>query len=1031
MLKFFYKNDGAITVFLAMILVPIITISSLFVDASRISMADSVLDSAADLTLESVLANYDAELNDFYGLLASAQDVDDFYDKANGFLVDQMTSNGLTATEANTIIQQIYSSLAGDEQADLLQLALEENSGNVVSAVDNANLANATMIKKSISDFMKYRAPINLTADIVNKFKKVGKASEDNKKNTELVDKKEEFYESQSELLKKAFEIFELREEYTDLFTADSNDITAYLDNMKLALPSYKEKYKKIHNQLFMDVYNAEDTDAFSLKTILKYEDITDEKDTPFDADNKATYWDITGLEYDLELAMETYNSTKSWLGQISFVEWSNKCYDLQYWVQNLDAMYSKYSENLFDELAEDANKVVKYIVKLENALDNTDVVLSDATQKEIDDTLKEAKDEYDKVWHKDASFVYYRIGEKIQACSSVSKVLTSKGNIDSVTSFISEELGGFDKCLEDAKKKADKIAKECGTLISLAKDYEEKLGAWEQKANETDTDLGKRDVQEINDNSKDNEELIKAVSENKVQEMKTRYENISTFLDGVLKDIDKFKYGKDELADIESSKDMKKAVTFEDREISMYTSTLEHNSELAFDKNYSEPNPLAINTLNENNNPDIKSKPTNFDKWLTAKFGKLTDEERKNVGKNKNKYKKLRTQGEDEANKEQKGNSTSGEDLTKKMNADERPSNGAGKGDDPNGSGDSPLDKANSLLEQFVTSFTFKNNMERLYGLDYIMSMFSYDTYEYEGMYKSVYETVSGKSHLTYAGTKPTTAAEAIKFHESMKKQWDEKKSDIKFTYGKTLTNKVIDATYNRMYGGEVEYILYGGSISSNKAKAYGSIYLIRYAMNCAPMFMKYWNEEVVTAPARAISLATSGIVPEMLVRIVIILALNAFESSLDLSLIKQGLPVPFVKTTENLYLDLDGDIIDEGKCKMDPPTGTAKVPEEGEDLFAFYYSDYLSFFLFTKMLGNQESSIYLRIADVIQFNMRDLVGEQKYLLKDAVTYFQLNATAEIPPLMMKLPINNTEEKWEDKMDDKYKIKVAEVRGY
>ena len=57
MIRLFYKNNGAISVFLVLILVPIITVSSVFVDASRLRMAESVAVSAADLTLENVLSN--------------------------------------------------------------------------------------------------------------------------------------------------------------------------------------------------------------------------------------------------------------------------------------------------------------------------------------------------------------------------------------------------------------------------------------------------------------------------------------------------------------------------------------------------------------------------------------------------------------------------------------------------------------------------------------------------------------------------------------------------------------------------------------------------------------------------------------------------------------------------------------------------------------------------------------------------------------------------------------------------------------
>ena len=65
MMRIFRKKDGAVTVFLTIILVPIIVISCLFVDASRIRLAQSVVSSAGDLTLNTVLTQYDPILNDY------------------------------------------------------------------------------------------------------------------------------------------------------------------------------------------------------------------------------------------------------------------------------------------------------------------------------------------------------------------------------------------------------------------------------------------------------------------------------------------------------------------------------------------------------------------------------------------------------------------------------------------------------------------------------------------------------------------------------------------------------------------------------------------------------------------------------------------------------------------------------------------------------------------------------------------------------------------------------------------------------
>mgnify|MGYP000048917430 CR=1 FL=1 len=69
MLQIFRKKDGAVSVFLTIILVPMIVVSCLFVDACRAKLAEPVVSSAGDLTLNTALTQYDATLNDYYGLI--------------------------------------------------------------------------------------------------------------------------------------------------------------------------------------------------------------------------------------------------------------------------------------------------------------------------------------------------------------------------------------------------------------------------------------------------------------------------------------------------------------------------------------------------------------------------------------------------------------------------------------------------------------------------------------------------------------------------------------------------------------------------------------------------------------------------------------------------------------------------------------------------------------------------------------------------------------------------------------------------
>ena len=87
-MNFFIKTKGSVSIFLIIILVPMIAITTIFIDASRIKLAQGLADSAADLTINTVLTQYDTDLSDYYGLMASCQSMDDFYTVAEGYFRD-------------------------------------------------------------------------------------------------------------------------------------------------------------------------------------------------------------------------------------------------------------------------------------------------------------------------------------------------------------------------------------------------------------------------------------------------------------------------------------------------------------------------------------------------------------------------------------------------------------------------------------------------------------------------------------------------------------------------------------------------------------------------------------------------------------------------------------------------------------------------------------------------------------------------------------------------------------------------------
>lgn len=155
----------------------------------------------------------------------------------------------------------------------------------------------------------------------------------------------------------------------------------------------------------------------------------------------------------------------------------------------------------------------------------------------------------------------------------------------------------------------------------------------------------------------------------------------------------------------------------------------------------------------------------------------------------------------------------------------------------------------------------------DKLYVSDYVLSMFSYDTIEKET------EKKSGKD------------AEV-----------------------QTLTLTPMNTTNNYAYGKEVEYIIYGGSNSSNLTKAYGSIYGIRFGFNVIYAFMDSSIRDTAFAIATPISAATLGVIPAPLIQAAIIIGIACCESALDLQDLKNGESVPLFKNKKTWKCSVNG---------------------------------------------------------------------------------------------------------------------------
>lgn len=101
MYDFMLENKGAISIFLVIVLVPMLVCSSIFVDMSRINLAKAVAESSGELTLNTALTNYDAVLKDMYGLFATSQDTDELFENLENYYRQCIEAAGVAEADAD------------------------------------------------------------------------------------------------------------------------------------------------------------------------------------------------------------------------------------------------------------------------------------------------------------------------------------------------------------------------------------------------------------------------------------------------------------------------------------------------------------------------------------------------------------------------------------------------------------------------------------------------------------------------------------------------------------------------------------------------------------------------------------------------------------------------------------------------------------------------------------------------------------------------------------------------------------------
>lgn len=949
-MRFFQKTKGAISIFLVIILVPMMTVSSLFVDASKVNLARTMAEAAGDLTLNTALTNYDTKLKELYGLLATAQDTSDLFGKLEEYYRTCITSSGVSDEDAETYVEQIMAQLGlvaeGSETADILNMELVDFSAQKYT---DADLANATILKKQIVDFMKYRAPINTGLSFVSSLKSFSTLS----KQSELVEKKQEYYEAQQTVFE------DLKTAWSYIAAYNNSPVvtdSTYLTGIKPTLDGYMDDYQDYGKRTIMSLYKKYDKVVtyqyyLSLGQIKEYKyDIKEGK-----TDVEAIVWTITYdttpyYSYLSSYYSNPYNfnnkrfptSTDVKNAIIGFINAKNTAeiqfappyesshYSIQFIAQKKLEIEKYTSAEINFFIAYQKLKNVELwldgynLVEVKDADDNVITKASILSEQlKIGSTTKTLSQ-----WLNDlnADSVYerhmYDLDQNADIYTNCSVnamneyysqyAITDTMDISTAVTNIHDKASGYVKTLDSAITYLTNAITYLGNAkTKLSGSVATAKTNWNNVANDSaisDTSLAKQDKAEI-------DQLDTYLNETNIQKLITRLENVKTDLSNVRDQVKAYKFADKFIGDIEGYSGASGLETVVGNKWSDLHSLSINKAEVSNTATTRAASAWSAGNIKtdwikqSSHQPDLLQDKVSMYTYLSSHFAGTTpatdsastDTQQEDTTNGKNLYNNIKNTSESTANgaadgtdggqagsETSKGNNITSDAFT---NLPSKISSVQGGSDTPSGSVNTKIDGNENEKGAAGKS---ANALNGLFSKDFLSAIAGMA----EDLRDKLYVTDYIMSMFSY---------------DTIENEYNVKNGKAKGTAIEpgtilTLTKNDISETNNYAYGAEVEYILYGGSNASNLTKAYGTIYGIRFGFNLVYAFATSEIRDSALAIATPISAATLGIIPVPLIQAVIIIGIACCESAIDLCDLRDGQQVPLYKSSETWHCSITG---------------------------------------------------------------------------------------------------------------------------
>lgn len=1078
-------SRGAVSVFLAIILVPCIVVASLFVDLSRVHLSKAAAESSADLALNALLTNYDGDLKDWYGMVASCQNIEQFYQVSASYFIRALKSQGMSDDEI-ILLSDYYSNATNDDTIyDLLAVECQTQPEGMIQEVQGANLSNAAMLKEQIVEFMKYRAPIEITVNLVERFKSDPTTSGaiEAEENEPLVQDKQEFYASEGELIEAAYYTYlAIKAYYTD---ANAKGLTnESMKDVYSKFGEYQAVYKEILGYVISNLSNTSGLQKYNRYTIslTYYNDLYSNPTKNFSEvysekkkeDGVDKFYidleDVKKLVDDLTAKKDAFltakgnfeNAAQPVLNKLPYGTGANQTNPVQWWVQMNNAVNASTGTNHTAQVRSAAQEMLRAYSRV-LAIDSCELRGTvPAGWSSLDDWKEEygasslitmvesLQANYLTAGKKSDTDTYLKAVSNLESVSSsqygninaANLYVTVDGqrmNLNSALSHISTQLSAtrtqMETYVNQLNKAIDGDGEDTPSLDQLkeyVRAYETNLENWTNTANDSTTDMGNEDRKEISTEVKTLE-----ISEDDVTILKTRLVNIRSQLKDLIADIDALQFGGAGLITITGIS------VFQSKAGVSLPASADTNGEL---QNYRDS--LFTQKFSPQTLPNLKHESDSaYNPLINPANGEVNTPElwKYLYAKYINKEKEVEDAKSEKDAAEERGKTVEDEAKSKGRYY------GGGKDVPWEFSDGTTYDLSASIggiigvVEDLIT-LDFTGMRDDLYATTYIMEMFSYATFENQGKYTLYKEKNPDKVTALTLGNFEDEYGTVQGTDASEEKTW--LSSDPKDSYNKSLTNHLINNTNNAAYCAEIEYILCGSNGSTNEGNVksvYGKIYAIRYGLNLVSGFDNFWNNPsdptaaMLQTAALFVQGATGGIIPAALVKAILIPIITIFETSKDLDRLEAGFPVEIYKSKPSQWwVSLT---LQDGTGTTQELHGIGEFVNKiglldnvrhntGEGIF---YSDYLTLFVYLGLNSNAQAGIYQRMAEVIQFNIGTLAENDTYSLTKSRLYFKLDAELRVSPLMIALPFFSYDE-YQNELDTKSDwctYNISTVRGY